>query len=404
MWDATLSKMRQEYSLPIKLATRDGQLMCEHENGSSLWIVGCHDKGQIEKFRGEPLYRVAVDEAQAFPEWLRELVDDALEPATADYGGDIALCGTPSPTPIGYFYDATTGNEPGYSNHSWTLRDNPYLLRNNPRFSNVEEFLADLRERHRWGEDNPTYRREWIGLWVDDVLARIYPFTIERNMWMPTGPGPFGLPDGDYQFGIGVDLGFSELTTAFALVAANQSTGTAYGIRAYGRSRMIPTALAAHVQQLQELVRQESGRGALTVVDEGALGKGYAEQMRAMGVGCEAAEKKEKRAYQEFVQGLILSGSALVDFSRCGQLIDESRQLQFDPETGQEDERFPNHACDAYLYTVRKLFPTYRPEQEAPQPGTPEWFRAQQAAWRKAEIDKQLSKRKRSSNLRDYLR
>jgi hypothetical protein len=205
------------------------------------------------------------------------------------------------------------------------------------------------------------------------------------------------LPEGDYAYGLGVDLGFGERSTAFVLAAVRRGTGEVYVLKAYTRSRLIPTALAVHVQKLREKLQRETGCGLRVVVDEGALGKGYAEQMREMGVACEAAEKTQKRAFQEFVAGLIKNKGLKCNFAECQELLAETRKLQFDPETGEEDDRYTRHCSDAMLYVVRALFPRYDPKENPPPPGSPEWFRAEAKAMRDAEIKKQKEKRRRAA-------
>jgi len=147
------------------------------------------------------------------------------------------------------------------------------------------------------------------------------------------------------------------------------------------------------------------------VVDEGALGKGYAEQMRVLGVSCEPAEKTEKRAYQEYVGGLIRSSSppyqsasgweggfgVLVNYSGCEELIEEARKLQFDEETGKEDERYLRHCCDATLYIIRKLMPRYDPELNPPKPGSKEWHEAE----RKKLRDEHIKRREKRAHGRN---
>lgn len=388
MWDNAFQRLRREFKLPIKLATRDGQLMVEHENGSSLWLAGCDNKSEIDKFRGEPFRRAAIDEAQAFPEYLDELVEDAIEPALMDLQGELALTGTPAPALAGYFYNASSGLTPGYTSHHWTVLDNPFL-------PHARQFLKELCERNRWGEDNPTLRREWYGEWVEDLEALIYPFTYEGNAWTPEGERPYGLPVGDYTFGLGVDLGFSEQSTAFCLVAKRLGTGEIYILSSYTRSRLIPTALAAHVQAVREKVRVATGQGLQVIVDEGALGRGYAEQMRVMGVHCEPAQKSEKRSYQEFVGGLVRMGSAKVDYGACRELIDEARKLQFDAETGLEDERYRRHCCDAMLYIIRHLVPRYDPELNPPAPGSREAIEAELKEHKKSLIRQREQRNRR---------
>lgn len=371
LWDGILCKMVKDYGLPLRETTRDGHLILAHSNGSSIWIAGCDDKREVDKFRGQAFYRVCIDEAQGFPEEvLQPLVEDAIEPALADHDGQLALTGTPSPIDVGYFHAATTGIIPGWSHeHHWDIRENPLFA------GRADEVLSDIRARNGWDELNPTYQREWLGQWVHDSGALVYPIG-QDNSWHPeNAEHPYGLPPGEYTYGLGIDLGFSERSTAFVLVAYRRGTGEIYVLKAYSRSRLIPTALAVHVQDVRNRVSRETGCGLRVIVDEGGLGGGFTGQMQMMGVACEAAEKKDKRSYQEYVAGIIRSKGLKCNFSECQELLAETRKLQFDPETGKEDERYTRHCSDAMLYIVRGLFPRYNPEENEPEFGSPEWHR-----------------------------
>lgn len=391
LWDGCFARMRRSHGLPLTLTSRTGQLMVEHPNGSSIWLAGCNDQSEMDKFRGERYRRVCIDEAQAYTGFLKELVESTLEPALSDLRGELALTGTPpaSFAPDDYFYLATTGQLPGVTHHHWTVRDNPH-------FYDPEGYLAEKRGRSGWGEDHPTYRREYLGHWVHDEEAVIYPFS-GANYWQPDTEAPYGLPDGEYRFGLGVDLGFGENSTAFCLAAVRVGTGEIYIVSCYTRSRLIPTVLAMHVQAVRERLLKLTGQGLTVVVDEGALGKGFAEQMRMLGVGCEPAQKTEKRSYQEYVRGFILSRAAKIDPANCRELLAEARRLQFDPETGLEDERYTRHCADAFLYVVRRLMPRYDPELNEPVQGTKEWFAYEQKRM-KAETIKRIEKRKRGQH------
>ena len=388
LWEGIGQELVREYGLQLKETYRDGQLILQHPNGSSIWIAGCADRREMEKFRGQKYFRVNVDEAQSFPEdVLQPLVEDVLEPALADHNGELSLSGTPSAIDMGYFHAADTGISPGWSNHHWDILDNPHFAEpaNDNRYANrAEETLAEAAAR-LGGVDSPTYKREWRGEWIFDPGALVYPINWD-NAWTPEGGNPFGLPDGDYSYGLGVDLGFGERSTAFVLSAMRRGTGQIFILKAYTRSRLIPTALANHVMGLREQVQNLTGSGLRVVVDEGALGAGYAEQMRSMGVACEAAIKREKRAYQEFVAGIIRNKGMLVNFSECQELLGETRKLQFDPETGEEDDRYTRHCADALLYIVRALFPRYNPELVEPIEGSAEWHRLRAAEMRKEAI------------------
>jgi len=390
MWDKAFLELREKYSLPIELRSREGQLMVEHKNGSSLWLLGCDDQKQVDKVRGEAFLRAAVDEAQAFPDYLKELVEDAIHWSLMDLQGELAVTGTPSPVPVGYFHDISSGMAQGWEPHHWTILDNAHLPHG------AAELERTLQDHYNGDESNPTYQREGLGRWVHDLGALIYPFDRTRNGWSAETSNPYGLPDGEYRYGLGIDLGFSESSTAFCLAATRVGTGEVYVLSAYTRSRLIPTALAVHAQAVREQVTKETrGQGLTIVVDEGALGRGYAEQMRTMGVGCIPAEKLNKRTYQEYVRGLILSGACKVDyFGKSRALLDETSVLQFDPETGTEDERYTRHCADAFLYIVRHLLPRYEPEENEPERGSPEWYAREQKRLR-AETMARIERKRR---------
>lgn len=396
IWDKVLTKLIGQYHVPLKLTQRTGQLMVEHPNGSSLWLVGCADRGEMEKFRGDSYYRVCIDEAQAFGDWLGPAIEDSIEPALMDLRGTLALAGTPGPAKAGYFFEVTTGMRPGWSvGHHWTVVENPHM----PEYQTVDArqaYLDQKRATNGWDLNHPTYRREWMAEWIDDTGALIYPFTYSANAWTPDmEQGPYGLPPGDYRFGLGIDLGFGDRSTAFVLVANRLGAQELFVIKSYVRSRMIPTALAAHVQQLQAEVRTKAERALTVVVDEGALGKGFAEQMRVLGAGCIAAQKSDKRSFQEYVGGLISGGHVKASFSDCRELLDEARKVQYDADTGKEDERYQRHCCDALLYIVRHMLPRYRPELEPPKRGTPEAHKIEEKAMREhliKEREKRLRK------------
>lgn len=400
LWDGILKDMVRTYGLPLRETMRDGQIILQHANGSSIWIAGCDDKRELDKFRGQKYYRVNIDEVQGFPEeLLKPLVEDVLEPALADYNGDISLTGTPGAIDVGYFHAASTGLIPGWSSHHWDIRDNPHFQGppvEGDHANRAEEILS-IKRSDLGGEESPTYQREWLGKWVHDAGALVYPIT-QDNSWYPANDAtPYGLPPGEYTFGLGVDLGFGERSTAFVLAAYRRGTGEVYILKAYTRSRLIPTAVAAHVQAIRERVRNETGHGLRVLVDEGALGKGYAEQMRSMGVSCEPAEKTQKRAFQEYVGGIIRARQLLVNFSECQELLAETRKLQFDPETAEEDERYTRHCCDAMLYIVRGLFPRYSPELVEPVHGSPEWHQLQAKKMREEAV-KEARRRQAKAN------
>jgi phage terminase large subunit len=392
LWDDCLARLNQRQSLGLRIVHTDSLLYIMQPNGSRIWLVGVDDKAQVEKIRGGKFSEVVIDEAMAMPEYLRELVLDSAEPTLMDLRGATVLAGTPCAQMAGYFYEVTTGANPEtaqWHTHQFTILDNPYLPHG------AEELEQKLRDDYGNNPDHPTYRREWKGEWVEDIGALVYPFTWERNSWAPDGEGPYGLPEGEYSYGLAIDLGYGENSTAFVFGAKRNDTGRAYILKAYTESRWTALKVAAHVKSLREKHLAATGKGMRVLVDEGGLGKGWSDQMNELGIGCEAAEKSQKRAFQDYAQGLIEGGLVQVHYGQCRPLIDEARKLQFDAETGKEDERYLNHACDAFLYLVRALFPRYNPEKVPPRPGSPEALELEMKRERQKMIDEREKRLRR---------
>ena len=153
LWPA-LYDLDTKLGLNLRFRENTGDIILP--NKSKIIIRGADDKRQIEKLRG-PKYPIAVvDEAQGFPHFLHDLIEDVLEPATLDYDGQIVVTGTPNSACAGAFYNLTN-KEAGWAIHSWTLRDNPHI-------PDVESWLDRKRKQKAWDDNHPTYLREYCGV------------------------------------------------------------------------------------------------------------------------------------------------------------------------------------------------------------------------------------------------
>jgi len=362
-------------NLQLTLSEQDGQLMLRvGATRHVIWLAGAKDKASIGKFRGAKYKRVAVDEAQEYGSFLIELLRDVIEPALIDKAGELVIAGTPSPIPAGLFYEATTGDgaSPKWDTHSWTLFENPYLK--DPQ-GEVNQFCR----QYGLTKDSPTYRREWMGLWVRDVGALVYPFSYILN-----GAVKEDVPD-DLSYVLGVDIGFSD-ASAFVVAGISPNAPSIWVVEAHKREGMTPSAVAAQVEQYIH----RYGRGLRVVVDSGGIGKGYAEEMRERyGIGCEPAEKTKKRAYQEIVAGELRNGTIkILGNNTCRDLLDEISVLQWGPGYKEQDDRFEDHCADAFLYAVRASHNWYRSEYEPPAIGTEKWHAAQAAKTREMILER----------------
>lgn len=355
--------------LRLKLREVDGQLLLMVGlTRHSIWLAGCKDQSEVGKFRGSKYKRAAIDEAQEYGAFLRELVTDSIEPALIDKAGHLLLAGTPSPVPAGLFYEVSTGDgSPAWPTHHWTIFDNPHI-------PDAAAEVALFCETYGLNPESATYRREYLGQWVRDEGALVYPYSAAINA-VTADAVPEGL-----RHILALDFGFGN-ATAFTILGIRSGFPEVWVLRAWKVAGLIPSAVAAHTERL----RAEFGAGLQIVGDEGGLGKGYAEEMRQRyGIGIVAAEKTKKRAYQEIVAGELRSGTIKIVARACPQLLDEMCLLQWGPGRAAEDPRFENDCCDSMLYGARAARTWYQPELEAPKSGTPEWFAAEAKATKAA--------------------
>jgi hypothetical protein len=339
MWPV-LCEFNDRYSLGLKL--REHELVAElPENGSQIFLVGGDDPRKVEALRGPKYGRVVIDEAGSFPrQLLRYLQEDVLDAALMDLDGDLWFTGSPNAACAGHFHDITTGNNPkvaGVPTYTWNVLDNPFI-------PHAEDWLARKRAEKKWEEDNPVYRREYLGHWVKDGSSLVFRFDRARN-WKADGPKPTWSV-------LGVDLGISEdeKTTAFVVVGWTRHDKTTRAYYAKKTARLWPEKAGDEVAKLCEQFPINQ-----VVVDTGGLGKSYCDLWRKrsdIGRLVKPAEKKEKYTYVEFLNGELDAGRAEI-LHGARDLADELDLLQWDEDRKEYDPRFADHCSDAWLYAWR---------------------------------------------------
>lgn len=210
------------------------------KNGSILKLAGADDDAEVDKLRGFPIHGLGIDEA-AFhkPKRLAYIIDEAVGPRLR---GWVMLIGTPGPDPSGLFYEVTRpGGDlhrpyedrgrpeyagwTGWSSHRWTLEEAQTWARagNVPRENELYDVWDEaLRKKaaNQWSDDNPKWRREYLGEWAKDDTNNIYKYRaeidgVEWNRWDPERVGPLKvakLPTDrtDWQWVLSLDRGHSD--------------------------------------------------------------------------------------------------------------------------------------------------------------------------------------------------
>lgn len=436
----TAKNAKKQFWKPLKRMLRDSghkfksneqDLVLELDaGGGGLLIAGADDKEQIEKYRGWAFALAIVDECGVYPSGLLEtLIDEVLEPATADVGGRIVLAGTPGPTLKGTWYDYSGPAANGPHVHRGTLLDNPHMRRDLPpeeRRDALVAWLADMRETKGWSEDHPTYVREWLGRWAQDDNVLVFPIKAandfpekdEQGEWrLPNGP--FGLPShtdtgvrlpiADWRVVIGVDVGYTQ-SNAYSVVATHPALTRSFILRTFKRTEQLIPEMSRELRKLREDYAIHWGGEArlpTVVIDAGGMGKIHAATLsRKLGVPVKAADKREKGSSIATTRDEVMSRVILLlrrdqwGEDPCEALVDEWHVLCWnDDRDGIADDQ-EDHATDATLYALRELRNYTRKEPpRGPKKGTPEWHALEEEKAiaemeRKAEADHRRSRRR----------
>lgn len=354
-----LKEFVAKYELPYRCI--DSELKIKTPKGSTIFLIGADQKNFIERFRGAKFPIAFIDEAQSFKqETLQTLVQDILEPCVSDYQGQIFISGTPGPVPKGFFYEATHGKH-GFTNHTWSVVDNPYLPHIN------DEWLDKMLARKGHTRENPTFRREWLGEWVEDLDALVYKYKAGRNDY--TGDPPTGI-----RSVIGLDYGFHD-KTAFAVISWHPHHSKIWVEHVEGHQGMIPNEIALRLQQLMAKFRC-----SLICADTGGLGLSITEEMRRRyGIPIQPAAKTDKQSWISLMNGDFIDGNLLINES-CTEYVDQLLTLDKD-EDGFENQSIPNDLCDAALYAYRFAYAYASRPIKVPSKDPVERFKESEKKW-----------------------
>jgi phage terminase large subunit len=315
------------------------KLSISFPNGSIIFLSGCSDKSELDKFRGLALKLVYIDEVQSFKSFISELVDEVLGPALADYAGKLKLIGTPGPVNAGFFFDTIHNKE--FSHHFWTFWNNPFI----EKLSGTPHKEVLDRELKRRGVDvfHPSVRREWFGEWVVDTESLVFHYE-EKNHYEE-------LPKlTDYV--IGVDLGFED-ADAIAVMGWHKYFKQCYLVEEKVVKQQGITELTG---QIAELIQKYDP--LRIVMDTGGLGKKIADELRRRSsLPIQAAEKTRKHEYIELLNDALRTGSFFA--KKQSRFAQDSKLIEWDFDKTTPDKRViksepHSDICDAVLYAYRE--------------------------------------------------
>jgi len=343
----------------------ESKLTVKDPNGSQLKLLGADMKNFVKRLRGRKYPGIGVDEAQDFGTHLQGLIDDILTPSIADYAdGWLALTGTPGPVPAGYFFDVTQNRKYGYSYHSWTILDNPYM-------PDPMGFIADMKEKREWLDDNPTLRREWRNEWVLDTESLWIRYNEKLNHYQQ-------LPDFNWTYILGIDIGYRD-ADALAVLAWSDSTPTVYLVEELITAKQGLTELADQIKALDKKYGISN-----MVIDAGGLGKKLAEELRRQYlIPVQDADKVRKQENVELLNDALRTGRFMA--KSASRFAKDSYLVQIDWERTTPNKvvikKTPHSdIIDSVLYAF-KVSPAwnYTKPTVKPKYGTKEWQVAEQS-------------------------
>lgn len=360
MWPA-LQELNETHRWGAKFI--DSPLTMTIPNGAKLRLIGADMKNFINRLRGAKTVANAIDEAQSFGPHIKSLVNDVIVPTMADYKDAwLAVTGTPGPVPRGFFHDLAVKGIGDYSMHEWSIFDNPHL-------PNAVKFVADLKERQKWDDSDPTYRREWLGKWVLDTNALLIKYNEQVNHYD-------ALPGHKWQYILGVDIGLRD-ADALAVLAWCEATASIYLIEEMVNKGQDLTTLAQQIEGMCNKYRIDK-----IIMDEGALGKKIAEEFRRRKhIPVQPADKLRKMENVALLNDWMRQGKFYA--KKNSQFAQDSYLVQIDYELTTETrlavkKDFHSDIIDAVLYAFKES-PAFTFTAALPKPkyGTKEWQEAE---------------------------
>lgn len=330
-------------------------------NKNVIHLSGAKDEAEIDKVRGMHFRKVYIDEAQAFRPYIRELIEDVIEPALTDYRGSLSLIGTPGPIPVGYFYEVSHGE--GWSHHHWTMLNNPFLEKKSgvPPIETIKETAT----RRGLSLSSPSIQREFFGQWVKDADSLVYNFDATKNVYHKDLPT-------DLRYVFGVDIGYRD-ADAIAVLGYSASEQRVYLVHEYVRRKNDITSLVEEVKRLKEKYLPVK-----IVMDAGALGKKIQEEIRLRHtLHMEAAEKTRKAEFIALLNDDLRTGR--LQCPPNSQFEEDSYLLQWDLESEtvlKVSNRYHSDIADALLYAWRECKHFYEKDAKPVKP-SPDQYMAQ---------------------------
>jgi hypothetical protein len=345
IWKDILKRMNLDLGLGISF--NESKLIATFPNGSVIYVTGVDvDEDEMNKLLGKKYRLVCIDEASMYTIDMQKLVYGILKPATADQRGTICLMGTSSNFTRGLFYDITNNREPGWSLHTWSAYDNPYISQQ------WSEEIADIQANRPLFMETPLFKQWYLNQWVVDTDKLVYKYNVDRNSFKEF---PKLDPNG-WTYILGVDLGYED-DTAFVLCAFHENDRTLFIIQTFNKKHMDITDVANRIKEF----RDSKDFPVSKVIIDGANKQAVEEIQHRHHIALETADKTGKSDFIEIMNAELIQGKIKIK-SSLTVITQEMMGLVWVTEGDKiklprkEHPNLPNHLCDALLYAWRYCY------------------------------------------------
>ena len=353
LW-VSLKEANQQYRLGIRFNNSD--LIAVFPNGSQIMFTGANDASDVDKLRGAAFSLAVLDEAAFFNINVKELVREVLSPALLDHDGSLVMISTPNSACTGFFYDITEKNQHNFSVHRWTIKENPYM-------SHAVRAVEQDIKNGILNPADPSYKREYLGLWVRDDQDIIYAYD-ESNLFEK-------MPESnDWEYVLGIDLGYHD-ATAFVVAAWSPDHPHLYFIDEYKQTRMLTSEVEEKIHRFMKdynfsAIVMDTGGGSSRMVLE------TFKQRSSLPIK-PAQKTNDKVGIMKMMNSDIRNGT--IQVTKGMELLMEWDKLQYNKAGTAEDRRYDNHLSDAALYAwLESRHFLFDEPQKSIKKGSAEWY------------------------------
>ncbi len=333
-----LENLSKTYNLGLEL--RGDPARCNFPNGVVLYFRGAKDREQLGVLRGFKSLSVNVDEVQDIRDDLLRDIETATGPGLRDLNGSMRFSGTPGRLCLGSWYDITTGSRPNWSVHTWSMFDNPFLP------DTAKDIDTILREEGLTVDD-PRFKREYLGLWVEDGDELVYRWDLVRNGMV--AEDVVLDPNVEWHYVMAVDFGYND-ASAGMVGAFSFERDEYYEVDEFAESGLTISDLMN--KYVMPRIRKYN---PMRVVGDAQARQTIEEINQRWGIGMVKGDKLGKLAFIELMNSDMRLGRVKTPIHF--NVVKERQRLVWDPAKRPmlvEHPRRPNHLCDAGLYAYRE--------------------------------------------------